>query len=87
MELHNYMEDAVRENLERLLSERDDICKCEKCKLDIMALVLNKLPSKYVVTLKGRVYTKLSQLELQRKADIVKELTKAIEIVKNNPQH
>jgi competence protein ComFB len=52
-----------------------------------MALVLNKLPSKYVVTLKGRVYTKLSELELQRKADIVKELTKAIEIVKNNPQH
>ncbi len=87
MELHNYMEDAVKENLERLLSERDDLCKCEKCKLDIMALALNKLPSKYVVTSKGRIYTRLSELELQRKADIVKELTKAIEIVKNNPQH
>lgn len=86
MELHNYMEDVVLNNL-NLLLEKEDMCKCEKCKLDIMALALNKLPSKYVVTQRGRIYTKLAELELQFKADVVRELTKAIEVVKKNPQH
>jgi competence protein ComFB len=81
------MEDIVLDALEELLSERNDICKCEKCKFDITAITLNRLPSKYVVTPRGRVYTKLSELELQKRTDIIKELTKAIEIVKNNPQH
>ncbi len=87
MELHNYMEDIVKSILEKILAEREDVCKCEKCKLDMMALALNRLPPKYVVTQKGRIYTKLSELELQLKADVTKEVTKAIEIVKNNPQH
>ena len=86
MELHNYMEDVVLNNL-NLLLEKEDMCKCEKCKLDIMALALNKLPSKYVVTQRGRIYTKLAEIELQFKADVVRELTKAIEVVKKKPQH
>lgn len=87
MELHNYMEDLVVETLEKLLSERKDVCACKKCKLDMTALVLNKFPSKYALTEKGKVYTKLAQLELQLKVDIVKELTQAIERIKNNPRH
>ena len=86
MRLHNYMEDIVLNNL-NLLLEKENMCKCEKCKLDIMALALNRLPSKYVVTHKGHIYAKLAELELQLKADVIRELTKAIEIVKNNPQH
>ncbi len=86
MEFHNYMEDIVLNNL-NLLLEKEDMCKCEKCRLDIMALALNRLPSKYVVTQKGHVYAKLAELELQLKADVIRELTRAIEIVKKNPQH
>jgi len=80
------MEDIVLNNL-NLLLEKEDMCKCEKCRLDIMALALNRLPSKYVVTQKGHVYAKLAELELQLKADVIRELTRAIEIVKKNPQH
>jgi competence protein ComFB len=87
MELHNYMEDIIENVLSTILEQKQDICKCEKCKLDVVALALNKLPSKYVVTDKGRVYTKLTELELQFKADVVKEVTKAINIVKSKPQH
>jgi len=86
MELHNYMEDIVLNNL-NLLLKKENMCKCEKCRLDIMALALNRLPSKYVVTQKGHVYAKLAELELQLKADVIRELTRAIEIVKKNPQH
>lgn len=87
MEIHNYMEDLVEDILENLLSKRDDVCNCKKCKSDIAALALNKLPCKYVVTQKGRVYTKLAELELQLRIDIVKELVKAMERVKSSPQH
>ena len=87
MKFHNYMEDVVFDLLDKLLSERDDLCKCERCKLDIAALVLNKQPPKYVVTQKGSVYTRLGELELQFRVDTIREFTNAIKIVKNKPNH
>ncbi|MFH1338549.1 MAG: late competence development ComFB family protein [Candidatus Omnitrophota bacterium] len=87
MKIYNYMEDTVRDTLESLISEREDICKCPKCKLDIMAWALNRLPSKYVVTDKGRMYTKLKEQEIQFRADVVQELTKAISHINKGPQH
>lgn len=87
MEISNYMERIVTENLEWLLAEKEDICKCYKCKLDMMIWALNRLPPKYVVTEKGRMYTKLKEQEIQFKVDVVKELTKAIMRVSRNPRH
>jgi competence protein ComFB len=87
MKIQNYMEDVVQDELELLLSERDNICKCQKCKYDMMVLALNHLPPQYVITNRGRLYTKLNEQEAQFKADVVKELTKAITKVSRNPQH
>jgi len=87
MKIVNYMEDIVRDTLESLLSERKDICKCQKCKLDMIAWALNRLPPKYVVTDKGRMYTKLKEQEIQFRADVVQELTKAISHISKGPQH
>lgn len=87
MKIQNYMEDVVQDEMEMLLSEKDDICKCQKCKFDIMVWTLNRLPPKYVITDRGRLYTKLKEQEIQFKADVVKELTKAILYISKNPQH
>jgi len=87
MKIQNYMEDVVQDELEQLLAERDNICKCNKCQLDMMVWALNRLPPKYVITDKGRFYTKLKEQEIQFKADVVKELTKAIDFVSKHPQH
>jgi competence protein ComFB len=87
MKIQNYMEDVVAEELEVLLAERDNICKCQKCKYDMMVMTLNRLPPQYVITSKGRLYTKLTEQEAQFKADVVKELTKSITKVSRNPQH
>ncbi|MDD5730571.1 MAG: late competence development ComFB family protein [Candidatus Omnitrophica bacterium] len=87
MEVHNYMEDLVEEELEQLFEETEDVCKCQKCKMDIMVWALNRLPPKYVITDKGRMYTKLKEQEIQFKADVVREITKAILHVSKNPQH
>jgi competence protein ComFB len=87
MKIQNYMEDVVADELELLLAERDNICKCQKCKYDMMVMALNRLPPQYVITNRGRLYTKLGEQEAQFKADVVKELTKAITKVSRNPQH
>ncbi len=87
MKIQNYMEDVVQDELELLLAERDNVCKCNKCKMDMMVWTLNRLPPQYVVTDMGRIYTKLKEQEVQFKADVVKELTKAIDFVCKNPQH
>ncbi len=87
MELHNYMEDAVSKNIEKVLSKYDNICKCNKCKLDIAAIALNNLPTYYTVTEKGMLYSKVKELEPQYEVDIVREITKAIKVVSKQPHH
>ncbi len=87
MKICNYLEDIVREELEKVLADIKDICKCDKCKLDMTAWALNRLPAQYVVTPKGRIYTKLKEENMQVKVDVMIALTKAILSVSKNPQH
>lgn len=87
MHLQNTMEKAVFSIIDKVLDKKEDVCKCEKCKLDIIAIALNNLPSKYVVTEKGQLYSKVNEMEIQFGADIIKELVKAIETVSKSPQH
>ena len=35
MELRNLMEDTVKHTINQLLLDNDNICHCDKCKLDI----------------------------------------------------
>lgn len=83
----NYMEEAVEYTMEEILARRDDICKCDRCKMDIKALALNHLPPKYVVTDKGYAYTKVNELVSQFKADVTVAVTNAMKVVRNNPRH
>jgi competence protein ComFB len=87
LNVYNYMEYIVADELEKLLASTEDICKCQKCKLDITAWALNRLPPKYIVSEKGRVYTKLGEQDMQFRVDIIRELTKAILYVSKNQRH
>lgn len=81
------MEVMIDNLLPSILKKYDNICKCEKCIDDIKAMSLNKLKPLYIATEKGYIYTKMNEIELQFTTDIVRELTKAVEIVSNNPRH
>jgi competence protein ComFB len=87
MELKNYMEDIVWQSLDRILDRHEDICKCKKCRYDIVALALNFLPPRYVVTAAGETFTRIKTLEQQFGVDIVTAITNAIIIVSNRPRH
>ncbi len=83
----NYMERVVKETLEKLLKDRNDICKCEECIADMMAYALNRLPPKYVVTDRGYVFSKLSEIETQFQVDVLEAVLEAIEVISKNPRH
>lgn len=86
-DIRNYLEEAVSSYLSEALQDDTEFCKCDKCRLDVMALALNDLKPKYVVTDKGYVFVKASELEAQFRADTVIAVRKAMKIVKENPRH
>lgn len=87
MMVKNYMEDIVDVILPSVLGNYEDVCKCSKCMEDIKAITLNKLQPHYVATETGLVYTKINELVIQFRADVIKEVVKAIEVVSKSPKH
>lgn len=85
--LKNYMEDMVGNSLSAILGCSKDICTCPQCIDDIKAIALNNLQPLYFASTKGEIYNKLRVLETQFGTDITRELTKAIDIVRENPNH
>ncbi|HCD10422.1 MAG TPA: competence protein ComFB [Thermoanaerobacter sp.] len=86
MHLKNYMEDAVDQMMDKVLKDLD-VCKCERCRMDIKALALNNLPPKYVVSEEGELYVKTNELVRQFEVDIIKAITMAAIKVNNNKRH
>jgi len=85
LKLHNFMETAVNRIYEDMISSGENIPNGEKVRLDIMAIALNNLPTKYTVTDKGNLFTKVNTIEQQFRTDIICEIMKAMKIVAQNP--
>lgn len=86
MQIKNIMEDIVFNLMDGVLGDIN-ICRCEKCLLDIAAIVLNELPSRYIVTEKGEVFSKTDTLRNQFEVDVISAITRAAILVKRRPQH
>lgn len=86
--LRNYSEEIVDNLLDKILPQYDDICKCEKCRLDIKAYALNSIKPKYVVSDQGEIYTRaLNEINKQEIINITESIMRGIEVVINNPKH
>jgi competence protein ComFB len=62
-------------------------CHCKKCELDIIAIALNSLPSKYVVSEESRTeaYKKVNTPD--NIEHINKQIIRAFHVVSKNPKH
>ncbi len=80
------MEDAVANAIVDL-HKIYDFCYCEQCRLDILALALNQLPPRYVVTDLGDTYSRADMLETQKEIDILGAVLNAVEVVRQHPRH
>lgn len=84
--MRNLIEEIVVDTVAEFL-QKEGICGCEQCRLDVAALALNNLPPRYVVTAKGASYAKADMLDMQKYIDVVGAITKAIKLVKEHPRH
>jgi len=84
--MKNYMEVIVFNTMDEILKDIN-MCKCEKCRLDVAAKALNDLPPQYIVTEKGEIYSKINSLKAQFEVDVIAAITKAAILVKRNPKH
>ncbi|SHJ93719.1 late competence development ComFB family protein [Desulforamulus aeronauticus] len=89
--IKNYIELAVEEMLDDVLTsyakKNPDTCICPRCRLDVMAIALNALPTRYVVTDEGGIYTKVAMEQVGGRAQVIAAILNGIQIVKKNPRH
>lgn len=85
-QIKNYMEEIVFSLIKEVL-EDINVCTCDKCILDIAAIALNDLPSRYIVSEKGELYSKINSLKQQFEVDVISAITKAAVLVKRSPRH
>ncbi len=84
--LRNYMEVVVDEIIKDTQHDLKS-CMCEQCMLDLKAIVLNQLPSKYVVTADGEMYMQVVDLMRQHKVDVLTAIMQADMLVSSRPHH
>lgn len=83
MTVVNIMETQVMGKLDSLL-DRFTCCRCDRCKKDIIALALNKLPPKYMVLTEGQPDPEVDE---KTNSKIVLAMIQALIRVRDNPRH
>ncbi|WP_426388103.1 late competence development ComFB family protein [Desulforudis sp. 1088] len=78
------MLNSIIENYKRI---RPELCTCERCREDIMAIALNRIPPKYVSTPKGRTITSVAYENFGGRAQVTAQVVYAIETVIESPRH
>ena len=82
----NIMESIVKDKIIYFMRQFD-VCTCERCVADTIALTLNGLAPKYVVTSPAAVDPLISYYTNRLISDVTVEATKACMVIKDNPRH
>ncbi len=82
-QLVNLMEGFVSSRIDEVM-QKFNCCSCERCRRDILAMALNKLPPLYV--LEDDLNLR-DQKEKERSADVAAALVKSVLAIKAHPNH
>jgi len=80
------MEELVERSVDNCIAQAG-ACSCKRCRADICALALNRLPPRYVVTDMGDIFERVNAVSLQSQADIVFTIMQAIDTIQKEPRH
>ena len=83
--LVNEKERYVVDELEIQLKVRTEVCRCQECILDMVALALNHTKPVYRVTLLGQIYARAEDEGAHQ--EIIEAVQGAIEKIYANPSH
>ena len=84
--IENIMEEIMEKELDKCI-ETLGLCKCARCRQDVLTLSLNKIRPRYVSTEKGRLLAVVDQMSYDYIPDMLRAITESAEIVKKNPHH
>lgn len=82
----NVMQALVEEKVDKCMAEAN-MCTCPRCRIDVMALALSQLPSKYVVMHANDTLPMLTVYANRYAAAVTSQLMAACQRVKENPRH
>lgn len=82
----NMMESIVKDKIIYFMRQFD-VCTCKRCVADTIALTMNGLTPRYIVTSPAAVDPLVSFYTNRLISDVTVEATKACMIVKDNPRH
>ncbi|MBN2736849.1 MAG: late competence development ComFB family protein [Spirochaetales bacterium] len=87
MQIHNVMEDIVKEKVNEVFQDerynkKNHFCTCAQCQNDVVCYVLNNSPPVYIFSGKGATHFKLNYLDnMQNSADLAALIQKGIDRV------
>ena len=87
MENSGYLHQAIHEVYYEILSQRDDICKCQQCKSHILQHVSNHLAPQYKDKHSDTTHMRKQSIDSQVKIDATIKISRLIDEMKNNPIH
>lgn len=83
--VYNVIEELVMEKLDITL-QKMNCCKCDRCKVDIVALALNSLKPVYIVGTKEEIEMKKDEYK-KLGLEVTTAVLKAVLTVRRNPRH
>ncbi len=83
----NVMEQILKRTDLKQYMKQYDVCMCSRCQADVVALILTRLPAKYVVVDESSTAPIIGFYESKFKVRILTEIIKACMDVKENPRH
>ena len=84
--LVNVTEDVVLSLVDQVIKD-ESVCTCEKCRMDVIAMTLNALPPRYVVTEMGDTIETFRSSVMQKRVDIYQAMLAAVRQVQKLPRH
>ena len=86
MSLVNLTEKAAAKRIPDIM-QKFNMCTCERCYYDVLALTLNSVPQKTVIIPKNDIERKIKEYELDATVDLVTAISKSCVHVKISPRH
>lgn len=84
--LINAYDDIVRSSVRDLMA-KSEMCQCDKCFLDVCAVVFNRKYSRFVTTTEGQLLSKVPQISYGGQVEMTVTILDAIKMVRDFPKH
>ncbi len=83
----NVMKEILRKKNLYQYMQKEDMCTCERCQADVLALCLTRLPAKYLVMYEQTTSPMVSYYESRYRSQILATILRSCEDVKKTPHH